>query len=390
MLRIKRLKIIRYRNVEPCELTFSDGFNVLLGKNASGKTSLLRLLAMIARDRFDGLDAHARLEWDVEGPLGVATLSIDPVEERKGLQGALFETQQRRLFRFEGWGSQGALAREVDDAGTGPLLRSVMSMPPAMFNAVLASGSLRFGPGRLDEGLLSFEGMARTRPDAEVATALVMTGTEPELRWMTPTPLPGLAKSLTFPYPERLVTSHADERILAAACEAFGATGAHAESVRLRVEEAPTKDSSFATYATPEFHFEFGHEKVSHHHFSFGQKRYLAFLMHLDACTNTPFIADELTNGFHLDWINSAIGRMRGHQCFLASQNPLLVDLLTGFQSAEEARDTFLTCRVASVDNGSRVLRWANLTKNEGDAFYRLYQTGIGNTSEALHDAGLW
>lgn len=45
MLRIKRLKIIRYRNVEPCELTFSDGFNVLLGKNAR---SLLTCQALVS------------------------------------------------------------------------------------------------------------------------------------------------------------------------------------------------------------------------------------------------------------------------------------------------------------------------------------------------------
>lgn len=390
MLRIKRLKIIRYRNVEPCELTFSDGFNVLLGRNASGKTSLLRLLAMIARDRFEKLDAHARIEWDIEGPLGVATLSIAPVEDRAGLQGALFDDQQRRSYRFVGWGADVVIAREVDDARTGPLLRSVMVMPPALFNAVLESGSLRSGPGRLDEGLSSFESMARTQPGGEIATALVVSGTEPELRWKTATPLAGLAKSLTLPYPERLTAHHTDEPVLAAACEAFGATGAYAESTQLRVEDDVPGRTSSATYATPDFHFEFGSEKSTHDHFSFGQKRYLAFLIHLAACSHTPFIADELTNGFHLDWIKSAIDRMRGHQCFLASQNPLLVDWLTGFQSVEEARDTFLTCRVATADNGSRVLRWANLTANEGETFYRLYQTGIGHTSEALHDAGLW
>ena len=49
MVKLKRLKIERYRDVEPCELRFSDRFNVLLGPNGAGKTTLLELISKVLR-----------------------------------------------------------------------------------------------------------------------------------------------------------------------------------------------------------------------------------------------------------------------------------------------------------------------------------------------------
>src|ERR1700722_7358473 len=43
--KLTRLKIESFRNVEPCELRFGNGLNVLLGLNATGKTTLLELIA---------------------------------------------------------------------------------------------------------------------------------------------------------------------------------------------------------------------------------------------------------------------------------------------------------------------------------------------------------
>src|SRR5450631_3377458 len=48
IMKLKRLKIKKYRNVDPMELRFNDGLNVLLGQNGAGKTTLLRLVAMAA------------------------------------------------------------------------------------------------------------------------------------------------------------------------------------------------------------------------------------------------------------------------------------------------------------------------------------------------------
>src|SRR6188508_3296367 len=64
MLKLKRLRIDKFRNVTPgTELRFSDGFNVLLGQNGTGKTTLLELISMVVRSNFDKL---AREEFAVE------------------------------------------------------------------------------------------------------------------------------------------------------------------------------------------------------------------------------------------------------------------------------------------------------------------------------------
>ena len=60
MLKLRRLKIHEYRGVLPgVELRFSDGINILLGKNGTGKTTLLNLISMIVRSDLSEL-AHER------------------------------------------------------------------------------------------------------------------------------------------------------------------------------------------------------------------------------------------------------------------------------------------------------------------------------------------
>ena len=47
MLKLRWMKIERFRNVAPgLTLSFHDGLNVILGQNATGKTTLLELIAM--------------------------------------------------------------------------------------------------------------------------------------------------------------------------------------------------------------------------------------------------------------------------------------------------------------------------------------------------------
>ena len=46
---LRWLKVHQFRHVEPCELHFSETYNVLLGLNGSGKTTLLELIAAALR-----------------------------------------------------------------------------------------------------------------------------------------------------------------------------------------------------------------------------------------------------------------------------------------------------------------------------------------------------
>lgn len=78
--RLKWLRIHRYRNVAPgTYLEFNDGFNVLLGRNGTGKTTLLDLIEMIWTRGFgkiDGEDFH--LEYKAEFD------SLAPVDPEHG------------------------------------------------------------------------------------------------------------------------------------------------------------------------------------------------------------------------------------------------------------------------------------------------------------------
>ncbi|WP_309895424.1 AAA family ATPase [Archangium sp.] len=47
MNKLTKLSIRKFRNVAPTTLEFRPGLNVLLGKNAAGKTTLLRLLSTV-------------------------------------------------------------------------------------------------------------------------------------------------------------------------------------------------------------------------------------------------------------------------------------------------------------------------------------------------------
>jgi energy-coupling factor transporter ATP-binding protein EcfA2 len=85
-VRLKRLKIDKYRNVAPgTELVFNDGFNVLLGKNGTGKTTLLRLIAMVVTGTFRHLkDDDFGLEYElaVPGLRVIVALRNEPRRER--------------------------------------------------------------------------------------------------------------------------------------------------------------------------------------------------------------------------------------------------------------------------------------------------------------------
>src|SRR5262245_54595386 len=75
--KLTRLKIERFRNVEPCELRFGDGSNVLLGLNATGKTTLLELIAACLSFNFAKFkDEGFAVEYEVAFSKGSIEASI--------------------------------------------------------------------------------------------------------------------------------------------------------------------------------------------------------------------------------------------------------------------------------------------------------------------------
>lgn len=78
-IKLKRLEIKKYRNVAPgTVLHFSDGFNVLLGKNGTGKTTLLDLIAMIVASDLSPLkDTEFDFAYTFSMPGGTFDIAVE-------------------------------------------------------------------------------------------------------------------------------------------------------------------------------------------------------------------------------------------------------------------------------------------------------------------------
>jgi len=126
---------------------------------------------------------------------------------------------------------------------------------------------------------------------------------------------------------------------------------------------------------------------INHDLLSYGQKRLLTFFYYL-ACNQDVVVADELVNGLHHTWISACVQAMGARQVFLTSQNPLLLDYLQ-FDSADQARSTFITCHSKAEEDRERLL-WSNMTKKDATSFFRAYKAGIQHVGEILQTKGLW
>lgn len=86
MVKLKRLKILRYRDVEPCELRFSDRFNVLLGPNGAGKTTLLDLISKVLSTNLGDSGDPFSIEVELVFPGGVLAGRIETAGETRTAQ----------------------------------------------------------------------------------------------------------------------------------------------------------------------------------------------------------------------------------------------------------------------------------------------------------------
>lgn len=125
-------------------------------------------------------------------------------------------------------------------------------------------------------------------------------------------------------------------------------------------------------------------DEMDHNSLSYGQKRLLAFLYYIE-CNESMIIADEMSNGFHYDWIKECMDLIKDRQCFLSSQNPILLDHLS-FEDKSEIQHTFVKCE---FDEQYRIV-WSNFTDDDVDDFWGAYQVKIQEVSEILRAKGLW
>lgn len=445
-LRLRRVKIHHYRGLRDVDLEFGDGPVFLLGKNGSGKTTVLELLSILASSRLGVLVARGEpvdVEWEVE---------------REGRSGAPVENEHiGAKLRFEAAPEQFVPAWPADP--TNP-------RPPAtrwrLGIDVLGAGSLESGggaapiPGRFalaspggasaegltEEQVAQFramfggasdgswllrlfftfatgaDGAAQREPaSSEVAMRFLDLGAHAEGRvfdealssfravfgegataggFFAPSAGDRLVGGSIGPMWGRGFLRRADstQALATFTMEAEGEPGLAcrwlgAERIELEANHLRTSERfSLYTGFTAQIHWPGG---VIHHHdaLSFGQKRLLAFLWWASLDDFSPVFTDELTNGLHAEWMEEIKTFLGDRQSFHALQNPLLIDAWGPGDSAEDVRRRFVLCSVESSPEGRR---WGcrNPTVEEAERLFQAWDVGFQSLSELLRTHGLW
>ena len=67
-MRVKKIRVKNFRNIEECDIDFSDGVNLLYGNNAQGKTNIVEAIYIFSRGKsFRGRDDSELIMFGEEG-----------------------------------------------------------------------------------------------------------------------------------------------------------------------------------------------------------------------------------------------------------------------------------------------------------------------------------
>lgn len=67
-MRVKKIRVKNFRNIENCDIEFSDGVNLLYGKNAQGKTNIIESIYIFSRGKsFRGREDSELIKFGEEG-----------------------------------------------------------------------------------------------------------------------------------------------------------------------------------------------------------------------------------------------------------------------------------------------------------------------------------
>lgn len=404
VLKLRRLKIDRFRNVAPgTELHFDDGVNVVLGKNGTGKTSLLALISAVCRWDFKDYQQES-LSFQVVFTGGKADFSASfsflLSDGRSQWEYGIAHgttvvrgTDVQTVFQSP--------RESLTGAAVSPFEPALLVRLENTFRPLNWRGLAHFAAFRLDEANETF--VALTSGGADGAKAVIGSVVPPVDTWVFPDlpnvrfERPGL-EFMPFSLVEiagRSLGSDAEDPRVSLPetwAKLLGFDGLQWRPVVLE-STPPTAAEVFPPRRVRLGRFSFRATRrdgswVSHERLSYGQRRMLAVLWYLET-NGRLLIADELVNGLHHEWIEAVVGMLSDRQAFLTSQNPLLFDFLK-VQSAEQVERMFVMCESSEDERGSVTLRWRNMTADEARSFYEELAVGADFVSEVLLRRGLW
>jgi energy-coupling factor transporter ATP-binding protein EcfA2 len=407
LAKITRLKIEKFRNIAPgTELVFADGINVLLGKNGTGKTTLLRLLEAITSVNFSAFESE---EFDLEltqvSSSGEIRFKIrnervsEPVSiSLPNLRPFTMNSQFASSMRAEiSVGSDESRVQAIVETANGKtttqignksLLHEVPSYPtmgsPGWFMPLLLrhprfASTLGSGAPRFDEALGFYESIKKRNVylhwypgDGNPLGRLSLGATGVTLNGED-------AKT-----PAQTLSIDAAKSPLAEKVK--NALGVKNTSIQLSLSSVDI--SGISIYTDLRFWLtRRDGTQFSDDHLSFGQKRLVSFLFYINDAVDYV-IADELVNGLHHDWIDLCVNSIEERQAFLTSQNPLLMDYLS-FNESESIRRSFIICSV-DYEGDTEIIRWRNMTAEQAQSVFEAGEAGISYLSTILRNEGLW
>ncbi|MGE6763964.1 AAA family ATPase [Corallococcus interemptor] len=403
MNKLTRLTINKFRNVVPTTLEFRPGINVVLGRNAAGKTTLLRLLSLMLGYPGESLpDEPLRAicsttsdELKLEQTTSRTRVEVPPFLLEPSLSGRSSRFQQLDLLHFEKHGETvlkaevrptamvlnyaGSSRNDEREPQYGPVLSVITSLwedktkeaqglVRTLLNSYIKTA------GRMDESLDRFNTLLKLELQIDGTNKSWSGSNLPySMFQIESASIPdGNTAAFSFGFLDR-------------AAKVLGYDSATARFDVNRLNPEPSRHVT--RMSNLKFFFRRLGEDVSHELLSYGQKRLLAFFAHSDASPDI-IIADELVNGLHHEWISACLEEIGERQAFLTSQNPLLLDFLR-FESVEEVRHTFIICERTGNAADAQLI-WRNLTEDEAESFFLAYQTGIQRVSDILLTKGLW
>jgi energy-coupling factor transporter ATP-binding protein EcfA2 len=431
MVRIDTVSIRKFNNVASATtLNFGSRGIVLLGKNGTGKTTLLDLLVGLCRGNWDSLSEndydvsfsvtcsdnlqfHVAIDMQVQrSDTSEQSKIFSAFENRKQLKVEISFRHPRDIGATRILASGGNCqyffpdghqhtAHMPDSAGWTVLIPAMIARRRSSSDDASTLFLSGFGElfilssqmARFDEGLSYFN--ALTERDSRIGLRLAAKQSRdgsffPDL---SETRFLGydLANILLRNYVDDTnretkysvcIATETEVEYLREFCELSGFSGAFI-ALDLDGHEKGAQGETISL-GPIRFIVECASGTMGHHHLSFGERRLLAFLHYIENSTG-PIVADELVNGMHYNWIKACLNKLQDCQSFLSSQNPLLFDFLE-FDSAFDVADRFVIC----THDDNRGFVWSNMHLSSATEFFEVYSVGIQHVGEILRTRGYW